>query len=268
MRLLWGRAHLLAGMPLPDSWESVRATAAVTAPLALPGTGSGLFGTFFELVSSHGGELFGPDLDPHFDGEAAIASLEWLRSVRTSLPPDVERWGYDEVAGGLREATVSFAGDWPAYFASLRSAVPDDDLLVGPYPRGPARRAVYSGCHAYAIPKDAPHVPEAAALLADLVGPAAARSEAERGMLPARADVRLPASDALSRRRSDLLARTVAEDMITFPALRHYPEIEDAAWPAVQAAMVGRVARFREAASEMQRIASAAVEAEKQSSHA
>jgi len=268
VRLLWGRAHLLGGMPLPDSWESVRTTAETsTAPFAFPGTGSGLFGTFFELVSSYGGELFGADLDPHFDGDAAVGALEWLRSVRPQLPADIERWGYDEVAAGLREATVSVAGDWPAFFADLRSAAPDDDLLVGPYPQGPTRRAVYSGCHAYAIPKDAPHVPEAAALLAHLVGRAAARSEAERGMLPARVDVRPPATDDLSRRRADLLARTVAEDMITFPALRHYPEIEDAAWPAVQAAMAGRVP-VRDAAAEMQRIASAAVGAERRSDRA
>ena len=267
-RLLWGRRHLLKGMPLPDSWESVRATARkALAPFALPGTGSGLFGTFFELVVSHGGELFGTELDPHFDGDAAIDALEWLRGMKGELPPDVERWGYDEVAAGLREGSASFAGDWPAYFAELRAAVPDEDLVVGPYPRGPARRAVYSGCHAYAIPSDAPHAPEAAALLAHLVGPASARHEAERGMLPARADVPLPASDELSVRRTDLLARSVAEDMITFPPLRHYPEIEDAAWPAVQAAMVGRVP-VQQAAAEMQRIAMAAVAAEREASRA
>jgi hypothetical protein len=60
-------------------------------------------------------------------------------------------------------------------------------------------------------------------------------------MVPARLDVPIAVGHPLDQRRSDLLAATIAEDVLTFPPLVHYPALEDAAAELLRAALLGRL---------------------------
>src|SRR5206468_1587802 len=78
-RLLYYRRDLLDGSgdgnlsrpPVPRTWDELVETAsALTRPgfygFLFPGRDSGLFGTFYELLVSAGGQLFDDDLRPVF----------------------------------------------------------------------------------------------------------------------------------------------------------------------------------------------------------
>lgn len=244
VRLLWGHRRYLDGSALPTTWSELAERAAVVrgpAGMAFPGQESGLFGTFYELVVAEGGQLFDDEARPRLDSAEARGALGYLVDVhsRGLTPADLPEWGYDEVAAGLREARVAMAGDWPGYYSLLRAGSEAGDLEVGRYPAGSVRRAVYSGCHAWAIPSAAPHPAEGLRLLAHLTSVGAASIDAAQGMVTARTDVQLAASDELDRQRQALLAATIDADMITFPALERYPEVEDAAWKALNGALRG-----------------------------
>src|SRR5262245_33085955 len=55
VRVLWANRSRLAGAPVPATWAELAASG---LPFGFPGRESGLFGTFFELVTVHGGALF------------------------------------------------------------------------------------------------------------------------------------------------------------------------------------------------------------------
>ncbi|HZU74874.1 MAG TPA: extracellular solute-binding protein [Acidimicrobiales bacterium] len=244
VRLLWGHRRMLGTADLPGTWTELAEAAAKAsggAGVAFPGQESGLFGTFFELVVAEGGELFDEEARPRLTCDEAHFALSYLVGLHRQglTPPDLPEWGYDDVASGLRDARVALAGDWPGYYALMRASAAAGDIEVGRYPAGSARRAVYSGCHGWAIPSRAPHRDEAVRLLAHLSAAASATTDAAQGMVPARTDVALPATDELDQRRNRLLSATVAEDMITFPPLARYPEIEEAAWQALNQALRG-----------------------------
>lgn len=265
VRLLWVRRDLAGAAPAPATWaELADRAAAVTRPgvagFTLPGSGSGLFGTFYELVVSHGGRLFDHDDQPTFDTDEVGAALSWLRAIhvdRRATPRAVAEIGFDQVAEALRAGTVAMAGDWPAYYRLLRDAVPASDLDVAHYPSGPAGPAVYGGCHGFAITTHAEHPDDAARLVGHLTSAATSRYEASHGMLPARTDVTVPAGDDLDRRRAELLADTVANRIVTFPKLAHFPAIEDHGALVVQAVLLGRQT-VAEARRQLQAIAGAA----------
>ena len=78
VRLLYYRRDLVD--EAPRTWDALVETAtALTRPgmygFLFPGRDSGLFGTFYELLVSAGGELFDEDLRPAFDGPAGKARL-------------------------------------------------------------------------------------------------------------------------------------------------------------------------------------------------
>jgi multiple sugar transport system substrate-binding protein len=243
VRLLWWRRDLMAAAPV--TWDQLASVAQSLASnemagFAFPARDSGLFGTFFELTVAFGGQLFGDDGKPRFDDAGARQALAWLVDAvhQAKAPAD---WYFDEVSAGLRDGTVAMAGDWPGYYGLLDGSPAESSLDVARYPSGPAGRAVYAGSHGFAVPTACVHPDEALQLLAYLTSRDSAAGEAAAGMVPARNDVDLPRKHALDQRRADLLDITIAEDMLHFPPIESYPEIEEAAAGPLHEALTGRL---------------------------
>jgi multiple sugar transport system substrate-binding protein len=255
VRLLYYRRDLLSAVP--RTWDDlVDTAAALTRPglygFLFPGRDSGLFGTFYELLVSAGGELFDGHLQPTFDGPAGIWAADRIAELhhrRRVTPRDLPSWHYDETSASFRRGESAMVCDWPGshhlYVQAATSAVADR-TEVGLLPIGPAgTRAAYAGCHSFAIPRTARNREGAASLLRDLTSTAAQLEEARRGAIPVRssalAQIRAEAAaNEAESHRWDLLTRT-QQAMIIPPRFAAYPACEDALWHAVQRAMEGVV---------------------------
>lgn len=262
VRLLWLRRDIVGDATAPETWSGVRDLAVTVASdrpgagFAFPGFGSGLFGTFYELTVAHGGHLFDAGNRPCFDSPAATEALRWLLDVHSRdrlTPSDLPDWSFDQVSSAFRNGNVAMAGDWPGYYGLLVAAGLRDVVDVARYPAGPAGRAVYAGCHSFAIPAATAHPTEALALLHHLTSAESAAIDAEAGMVPARLDVAIPIQHPLDRKRADLLAATIAEDVLTFPPLAHYPALEEVAGALLRRALTGEIS-VDEALAEAQRL--------------
>lgn len=258
-RLMHWRRDLFddAGRAYPETWAELAETASVlssttpTAGFAFPGKSSGLFGTFFELLDMAGGRLFDDTLQPAFvsdEGVWALGYLHELYAVRQVAPRNLPSWHFDEISASFREGSVAMIGDWPGYFSLHRdpeTAVTAEVLAIDRYPVGPSgRRSVYSGSHSFAITQWCRDIPAAVELLRGLTSYDAQLSEARRGAFPARTDVlaeirQETREDVLATRRFELLEATVREDMLMFPSLPTYPEIEESVWPLLQQGVTG-----------------------------
>jgi|GEM_PF-234895 len=240
-----------AGAGVPETQRpAVSSSAANIRGFAFPGRSSGLFGTFYELLVMEGGELLDADLEPVFDSPKGERALEYLRDLflNGSVPRDLPNWHFDDVSAAFRDGMLAMVGDWPGYYGLHRDpahSVAADSLAFARYPAGSTgKRKVYAGSHSFAITRDCRDVPAAFALLRAMTGFESQVFEAQLGAFPARQDalqVMLDAAPAgsLGAGRLDLLEQTVREDMLTFPELATYPDIEDAVWPLLQAAITG-----------------------------
>jgi multiple sugar transport system substrate-binding protein len=255
VRLLYYRRDLVDEPP--RTWDALveAATAATRRGVygfVFPGRDSGLFGTFYELLVSAGGQLFDADLQPVFDGPAGVWAADRITELhlhRRVTPRELPAWHYDEISASFRRGEAAMVCDWPGshhlYIAASTCAVADR-VGVALLPTGPAgRRAAYAGCHSFAIPRQAPNREGAARLLRDLTSTEAQLQEARRGAIPVRASaigrIRIEAGgDAAEAHRWDLLAET-QKAMIMPPRFAAYPECEDALWRAIQRAMTGAV---------------------------
>lgn len=258
-RLLFFRTDLLdrAGLQPPTTWDELAERATLSAPPALfgyvfPGRYSGLFGTFFELVSMAGGRLFDDEGHPIFDREGVEWALDYLRRLYLEgvAPPQLRDWHYDEVSAFFRQGNAVFVADWPAFFALYNDPATSSvahSYDVARYPLGPSgRRAVYSGMHSFAIPVTARDVSASLALLRFLLDEESQWIEARHGAFPARIATLQRLQDSLApgslaARRLALLRATVDEDLLMFPKLPRYPLVEDGLWPVVQSAIVGEL---------------------------
>jgi multiple sugar transport system substrate-binding protein len=265
VRLLYYRRDLLDGSgegagarpAVPRTWDAlIETAAALTRPglhgFLFPGRDSGLFGTFYELLVSAGGRLFDDDLRPAFNRPAGVWAADKLAELhyrRRVTPRELPGWHYDEISEAFRRGDSAMVCDWPGshhlHMASATSVVADR-TGVALLPSGPSgRRAVYAGCHSFAIPRKARNRDGAAALLQELTSPAAQLGEARCGAIPVRASALTQiqaeaVSDAAESRRWELLTETQAA-MIIPPRFAAYPACEDALWRAVQRAMEGIV---------------------------
>lgn len=254
-RLLFYRADLISA---PATWEGAAAQmVARRRPelhgFAFPGRHSGLFGTFYELLGSAGGDLFDADLHPVFNsdaGEWALAFLHRLHAVERVAPPDLlDRWYYDEVSEGFRVGKVLMIGDWPGFYGLYQRAetcAVIDRFDVAVYPNGPAGlRRAYAGCHSFAIPKAARDPDGALALLRYLVSEEVQYFEATAsGHTPVRRSVFESVKRALppgsrDARRMEALEETVTRYAMIPPKFPRYPLVEDVLWVGVQRAIAG-----------------------------
>ena len=256
VRLLYYRRDLV-GASVPHTWDALVDTATtLTRPgvhgFLFPGRDSGLFGTFYELLASAGGELFDEALRPAFDGPAGVWAADRLTELhhrRRVTPAELPLWHYDEISAAFRGGHAAMVCDWPGshhlYLSPATCAVADH-IGVALLPTGPAgTRAAYAGCHSFAIPRAARNRAGAVQLLRDLTSCGAQLSEARRGAIPVRASaleqIRAEAAaDPAEAHRWELLACT-EDAMIIPPRFAAYPECEDALWRAIQRAMIGDV---------------------------
>lgn len=240
VRIMWAdpARYEAAGTGVPDTFAEVSAAAAAGAPFGMPGRESGLFGTFFELVVGAGGRLLSGGVA--LDRDVALDAAWTLAAIAAAGPADLVDWHYDQVDDALASGVVAAAGAWPGATARLRAANPA--LRPYPYPAGPVRRVTYAGCHSWAVPVTCGDLPGALALLAELCGPAAHAADAAAGSVCARTDVfaAVEPVDEVDARRLELTREAIATQMITYPPLERFPEIEDASWLALRDMLTGR----------------------------
>jgi multiple sugar transport system substrate-binding protein len=234
VRVLWAGSHT----EVPSSWAGLVESDVV---FGFPGRESGLFGTFFELVVSHGGALFDDELRPTMRTAECRAALETLVALASRAPRALTEWHYDEVDDALAAGTVALAAAWPGATSTLRSARPD--LEPHPYLAGPVGMRSYAGCHGWGIPRTCGDLRGATALLEVLVSARANELESRSGAVCAHVEAfdRVVPRDAIDARRLEVTRATIADGMITYPPLADFPAVEDAGWSRIRAALRGEV---------------------------
>lgn len=239
VRVLWWRTDRMAGAP--DTWADLMAG---PATFGFTGRGSGLFGLFYELVVGAGGALFDPSGRPVLDRDSAAHAMEAIAGLARGAPDGSDglvSWHYDEVDAALAAGEVDCAAAWPGATARLRDSPVGSRLRPAPYPSGPQRRVSYSGCHAWAVPTTCGDLEGALGLLEWLCGPAAHRIEASLGGIPAHQGVldSLTPLDEVDAVRLEVTRDTIADAMITYPALERFPQLENAGAAAISAVLRG-----------------------------
>ncbi|MEN3271943.1 MAG: multiple sugar transport system substrate-binding protein [Actinomycetota bacterium] len=229
VRVLWSR------VPPPASWDELVASDVV---FGFPGRESGLFGTFFELVTSRRGRLFDDRARPTMDTPEAHWAVETLCALAARAPSDLPDWHYDGVDAALHEGRIDAAGVWPGGTADVRGA--GNDLLPYPYPGGTS----YAGCHSWAIPTTCGDIDGALAHIERMTSVASSMLDAENGTVPANVDAfaNVVPEDDVDARRLAITRDTIATGMITYPPLERFPAVEDAGWQAINDALRGNLA--------------------------
>jgi multiple sugar transport system substrate-binding protein len=240
---------------VPDTWDELADVASFfTRPglhgFLFPGRDSGLFGTFYELLVSAGGDLFDRALRPAFDspaGEWAAGMLAELHTTRRVTPRELPAWHYDEISAAFRAGHAAMVCDWPGSYHLYRNpatSIVSDRFGLAALPAGPSGiRAAYAGCHSFAVAASAENRAGAVSLLRWLTSVSAQLGEARRGSIPCRADAlrrvrQESAGNALEQERWQLLSAAEA-CMIIPPRFASYPACEDVIWQSLQKIMQG-----------------------------
>lgn len=231
-----------------------------------PGKLSGLFGTFYELAMMemrHSEALFDKGDRPVFEESTVVPVLRYMRQlvITGAVPADIDQYYFDQVSSLFAEGKVAMVADWPSFYRDMKQRlkkVSGVKVKVMRYPVGEnASRSAYSGMHSFAIPKSCRYPQEALRLLKFLVHDDQQWLEAtESGSFPTKKAVlqrlvnkteevaaavpEVSDDTQLDSERLGCLRVTVEEDMAMFPHLLTYPELEDALYPMIQDAMMGR----------------------------
>ncbi len=242
VRVMWARHDRLDDPPL--TWEALLRADAV---FGFTGRESGLFGTFFEHVASHGGELFDSDRQPTLETTHAVEAVDALCRIARRGPTALPSWHYDDVDAALGAGIVDMAATWPGGFAALRESPAAPHLSPHPYLSGPAGLRSYSGCHGWAMPRTCGDVPAALDAIRRLSSFEAHALDAQSGTVCAHVDAFASVTplDAVDAARLDIIRATIADGMITYPPLPRFPEIEDAGWSSINAALRGELSPSR-----------------------
>jgi multiple sugar transport system substrate-binding protein len=253
VRVLWARAS--QPDDAVDTWEALAGSDVV---VGFPGRESGLFGTFFELVVGSGGRLFDDDGRPDIATDHAEWAIALLCRLAARAPQDLPEWHYDEVDAALLAGRVEVAGAWPGAWDQIRPLAEAGALVPHRYPSGAVHRVTYSGCHAWAIPRSCGDLPGAVALVERLLAADAQTRDARGGSVCAHVDAfaAVVPESAVDRRRLAITREMIDTAMITYPPLARFPEVEDAGWVAIKAALQGRLSPA-EAAQAIQAAAAA-----------
>ncbi len=229
VRVLWMRDDI---HHTPMDWDELASSSVV---FGFPGRESGLFGTFFEIVTSLGGRLFDEDARPVIDSPEAVDAVELLCALAKRAPSDLPEWHYDQVDQALLDGRIDAAAAWPGGYGAIRdSGLP---LIPHPYVGGVS----YAGVHSWAIPTTCGDVDGARALIEKLAGEEAGRLDASVGTIPAndKALASIEPANEIDARRLAITRDTIRDAMITYPPLPRFPEVEDAGWQAINQALRG-----------------------------
>ena len=269
------RAATGSELRVPETWEELAQVAKHFARppnlygFAFPGRDSGLFGTFFELVTMAGGKLFGPGLRPAFvddSGRWALGYLHRLYAVDKVTPRELPEMRYDETTDLFLSGRCAMVADWPGSFYRYRD--PEQSRVaqlfdLALYPKGPAgTRWVYSGGHSFAIPNSVRDEEGAKALLRFLLSADAQFHEAQRGALPVLKSVQNRAKAGLDLasmegRRWAMLEETINAHMLLPPRFSEYPAVEEALWRSLQRGITQECSvdnALHHAAAEMEKV--------------
>jgi multiple sugar transport system substrate-binding protein len=244
---------------VPRAWDELAAVAQYFTRAGkmygflFPGRGPGLVATFAEITNTVGGTFFDEYGQPRFysrAGEWALTLLRDLYGKWEAVPPETPQCGYEEVSEAFRMGRCALACDFPGTARLLCdptfSAV-SGWHSVDPYPTGPnGRRAVWTGCAAFAIPANCPGPEDALSLLRFLTSKESQIVEAKDGALPARLSAREQRREGLfagtlAHRRFELAEDTARDAALWAPALPQWPAIEAALWPLLQQAIEGNL---------------------------
>ena len=232
VRVLWVRADRMS--EVPRSWDDLAASDVI---FGFPGRESGLFGTFFEIVVAKGGRLFDADAKPVIESEEAVQAVELLRALAARAPDDLPEWHYDEVDAALLDGRIDAAAAWPGGYGPIRAS----QLPLEPhrYVGGIS----YAGVHSWAIPTTCGDLDGALALIARLTSEDAGRLDASGGNVPAHEEAfaSVEPMDDTDAERLAITRNTIGSAMITYPPLERFPEIEDAGWQSINAALRGEM---------------------------
>ena len=262
---------------VPETWDELVEVAVFLTRqgfhgFLFPGRDSGLFGTFYEMLVSAGGELFAPDLAPAFDSPSGVWAADRLAELhhrRRVTPEALPDWHYDDISASFRRGEAAMVCDWPGahyLYTDPATCAAAGEVGIARLPAGfTGRRAAYAGSHSFAVARTARNREGAAALLRHFTTREAQVAEARRGAVPVRKSAldavrREAAGDPAASHRWDLLARTMAEDLIIPPRFALYPDCEDAIWHGLQKAMTGALtpsAAVREARGAIETILAA-----------
>lgn len=234
VRVLWVRSDRVSDVP--KTWQELADSDVV---FGFPGRESGLFGTFFEIVVSRGGRLFDDDAHPVIDSPGAEHAVELLCTLARRAPDDLPDWHYDQVDAALLNGRIDAAAAWPGGYGPISASAVADRLDPHPYVGGVS----YAGVHSWAIPSTCGDVSAARRLIERLTSAEAARIDAGGGNVCAHEEAfaSLEPMDDVDARRLDITRATIAEAMITYPPLERFPEVEDAGWQAITAALRGEL---------------------------
>ena len=240
VRVLWANRRLLGTRAVPDTWAALRTS---DLPFGFPGRESGLFGTFFEIVTVHGGRLFDDALRPTLVSAPALHAVETLVVLARRATADLPSWHYDQVDAALGSGRVALAAAWPGATRSLRAAAVGADLEPHPYLSGPLGLRSYAGCHAWAIPTTCGDLDGALRLVERLCSAEANALETASGAVCAHvaAFAAVRPADEIDARRLAITRDTIAAGMITYPPLVRFPAVEDAGWSALHRALRGEL---------------------------
>ncbi|GGG59696.1 extracellular solute-binding protein [Paenibacillus radicis (ex Gao et al. 2016)] len=244
------------GLDVPQTWQELY-EAAVAAKeqgctgFAYPGMESGLFGTFFELLVSRGGELFDERLQPAFDSEAGREALHYLKRMYEQglTPQNLPDMHYDEVSQCFRDGECMMVTDWPGYYQLLldpsRPAAGRFGLALTPADAS-GKRSVYCGSHSFAVTASTQKPEQAVSLLKYLTSQEAQSIDAVHGHVPVRGSVldsqkKSAPAGSLEAQRWSLLDETMATCVIIPPKFPEYPETEDLLWKALQDGITGKL---------------------------
>ena len=148
------------------------------------------------------------------------------------------------------------AAAWPGGYGPIRDSPLYDHLDVAAYPAGPACRVSYSGAHAWAVPTTCADVDAALDLLVRLCTEEAGALDGASGSVCAHSHAMesVKPHDDTDARRLAITRDTISQAMITYPPLVRFPEVEDAGWSAINAALRGQL-RPEDAVIQIQRSA-------------
>ena len=258
VRVMWARHDRVDDPPL--TWEALVGADAI---FGFTGRESGLFGTFFEHVASHGGALFDSDHQPTIDTAQGVEAVDALCRIAHRGPPALPSWHYDDVDAALGTGVVDMAATWPGGFAALRASPAAPQLSPHPYLSGPAGLRSYSGSHGWAMPRTCGDVPAALDAIRRLASFDAHALDAESGTVCAHVDAfaSIAPLDAVDAARLDIIRATIADGLITYPPLPRFPDIEAAGWSSINAALKRELSPT-EAVARIQRSAEATLAAD------
>ncbi len=258
VRLLYYRTDWV-GEKGPETWEELADIAERVADFphragfVYPGRFSGLFGTFFELLSSAGGQLFFADLRPAFNSEEGKWALNYLRDlhfVRKVTLPELPDMHYDEVASAFKTSRAAMVHDWPGgyeYMIDPATSEAAGHVGLAALPKGPAGlRCAYAGGFTFAIPRSVQDLDGALALMRSLTSYESQLLEAQGGALSVRPAVHQHIVNStepgsLEEHRMRLLDETVSQYAIIPPKFPSYPQVEDTLWEVLQAAILDKL---------------------------